>query len=287
MLSPLARFDVLTTLPKQAEVRALKVRSVGEAIVALVSSEVAARCRLGEEEEIFRGSIVYKRRQPQHSATSPAFARTAAEPAPASPLDGTPIPTPAEHDTPPPNTSAWDDAASLASTEDERHTETPAAYTYGGDFHLQVVLNEGGEGVAVGVGEHATVEAEVEVLSRRCAGSSAGWSDDRARCAGATGLVCRVNYDSALLYFSDGRQQWVPFSALELPTQEALKQAPQALPSSAVKELSRSLLRQYLNKVLPGGDHADWQNILIYVVLPLGMVASSIFILLYRYQSDL
>eukprot|EP01063_Lacrimia_lanifica_P039478 TRINITY_DN8683_c0_g1_i1.p1 TRINITY_DN8683_c0_g1~~TRINITY_DN8683_c0_g1_i1.p1 ORF type:complete len:985 (+),score=345.30 TRINITY_DN8683_c0_g1_i1:421-2955(+) len=153
------------------------------------------------------------------------------------------------------------------------------------EFRFQALLEDEAARAHFRVGEHATVEAALETLSFACKASSFGWKEEKGRYAGQTGYVCDRTPDSALLFFSDDRQYWFPQAALRAPSDGAARAAPQAPPEAAAKVISRSLLRVYLNTVLPGGDHADTQTILAYVLVPLLLLLSIPLMSYYKWHS--
>ena len=172
-------------------------------------------------------------------------------------------------------------------------------------FLLQVLIADGadgGVGAAAGgalgvcgaakgarfeVGDYAEVGGDLETVARACRQAEAGWCEEMGRYLGQTGLVAQeASADgSVLLCFADHRQHWFASDVLGAASADGVRSAPTRVPGSAAAEASRSLLRAYLNTVLPGGDHAGWQNIVYFVLIPLFMLVSGIYMAWYRYNS--
>eukprot|EP00754_Rhynchopus_humris_P022645 Rhum_TRINITY_DN14798_c28_g1::Rhum_TRINITY_DN14798_c28_g1_i1::g.111110::m.111110 len=151
----------------------------------------------------------------------------------------------------------------------------------------------GGGGAAAGArfeaGDYAEVGGDLETVARACRQAEAGWCEEMGRYLGQTGLVAQeASADgSVLLCFADHRQHWFASEVLGAASADGVRSAPARVPGSAAAEASRSLLRAYLNTVLPGGDHAGWQNIVYFVLIPLFMLVSGIYMAWYRYNSTI
>eukprot|EP01059_Diplonema_ambulator_P028989 TRINITY_DN48050_c0_g1_i1.p1 TRINITY_DN48050_c0_g1~~TRINITY_DN48050_c0_g1_i1.p1 ORF type:complete len:338 (+),score=102.66 TRINITY_DN48050_c0_g1_i1:22-1035(+) len=249
---------------KTLKVHSLKMQSlmIVESLRLTVKEEGERRVRLSEEEEIFRGSLVYR---VKHEAIEIAN-RIPVLSMPA--VSQTPSPKVVVHTAPPNTVTAMFDDEEFALERLMKRMEQSAS--------VEVRFYEG---------EHAQVLGDEQVVCSKCKFATCGWTDDKANYLGKAGLVCQTNLDCALLYFADGRQHWFPQSTLTRPSQAALQEAPKALPENPAMKISRSICRTYLNAVLPGGDDADALTIAIYVGIPVLLFLSILGMMYYRTRS--
>ncbi|KAJ9473765.1 hypothetical protein DIPPA_17162 [Diplonema papillatum] len=272
-------------------IRSARVRS---SLATLPKAECAQRSALEDEEAIFRGSLRYRIKhepapKPAEKAARQRAGREQSVSAPGAhhldaAVDSSLLSETTLAVSPSPDSRAFDLSPIVAGAGDE-----DSSFVEVGEFDLDNLMSatpgKNRRPTRYDVGQHAQVEAHRDSVAQKCRFSSNGWFDEKANYLGSVGYVQDVSYDCALLYFADERQYWFPFNCLVVPSQSAMENAPQCAPEMQAIRVTRSLWRNYLNTVLPGGDNAGPGTMFVYVGLPIVFFMSIVWVLYYRLLS--
>ena len=221
--------------------------------------EESTRCRVVQEEEIFRGSLLYRMQC--------AMAEIAA----IVHIEDSEVQT----------------SSSPMKSQVVRETMSSPVEVMN-SFHINSVVEERviemetPTGSITKVNEHATVDNNIDTVMRKCR-FTCGWSESKTDYVGQTGLVCDVTEEgTALLLFNNGRHQWFPTSVLHTPTLEAAQDAPQVRSKAPPVSLRLPLWKSWIYSILPGGSDADFATIFTYVGLPFILISSIFYLMYYR-----